>query len=131
MLFKSTLPFISRIIANNVRSRKIRNFSSCGIEEIQYEVVEPIYPISYPKRTFPPEIQRPDYAVTGVPKKHVNRSYVKSMDDISKIWNACKIAKTILMTSGKQLKVSYSFKETQRGNRILIISNINYLFRLE
>lgn len=71
---------------------------------MKYEIVEPTYPVSFPVRSFPPTIGRPNYARNGVPNKHANRSNVKKVEDIAKIWNACRIAKKILMTTGRQVK---------------------------
>jgi len=83
----------------------VRMLTSSNHASFQYEIVEPTYSISYPKRTFPGDILRPDYAKHGYPSKHSNKEYVKNIDDITRISRSCKIAKTILMDTGKQLKV--------------------------
>lgn len=103
MLLKSHLSLLSRLLPNLIRSSPV-SASFYSTVNIEYEIVEP-FPISIPVRTFPGDIGKPDYAKHGYPNKHANASPVKKVEDIHKIWNACKIAKTILMTTGQQVKV--------------------------
>ena len=104
MLLKSSLSLLTRCLTSCSNRQPLCRFLSSQ-SNIQYEVVEPCYSISYPKRIFPVYIQKPDYASHGYPTKHHNKEYVQKIEDITKIWNACKIAKTILMTTGQRLKV--------------------------
>lgn len=107
MLLKSNLSLLSRLASRCSNANAVRFLSGNNHQhfDVKYEIVEPIYPISFPVRTFPPTIGKPNYARNGCPNKHANSSYVKKVEDIAKIWNACKIAKRILMTTGRQVKV--------------------------
>src|SRR6218665_1926774 len=80
-----------------------RSFSTAQ-QNIEYNVVEPIYKLAFPERTFPDTIAKPHYAADGKPRKHYEGNLVKSMQDIKQIAEACRIAKTICMTVGKEVR---------------------------
>lgn len=110
MLLKSNLSLLSRLVSRYSHTNAVRFLSNNHQHfDVKYEIVEPIYPVSFPVRNFPPTIGKPNYARNGCPNKHANSSYVKKVEDIAKIWNACKIAKKILMTTGRQVKVCFVF----------------------
>nr|XP_027203002.1 methionine aminopeptidase 1D, mitochondrial-like [Dermatophagoides pteronyssinus] len=92
---------------NNLVKQKF--FSTTNF--LSYEIIEPKYPISSITRNFPRDILLPDYAINGQPNKHNNSNYVKNPNDIEKIWNSCKIAKTILMKTGEQLKIGMTCED--------------------
>lgn len=100
---------LSRFLSIKLETTKVVQLASrflSNTPKSNYEVIEPIYPISQPKRHFPDKISLPNYATNGgFPVKHANQGYVKSSEDILKITKSCKIAKTILMTVGQRIQV--------------------------
>lgn len=102
-ILSTFLKILNRFNGNN--NYFYSNGMRCFLNNICYEVVEPIYPKANIKRSFPTNIAKPNYALNGCPNKHMNVDFVKNIDDIKRIWNSCKIAKNILMTTGKRLKV--------------------------
>lgn len=107
MLSKLNRSFFTQLMTrkHSLVKQPLRQISHSNETEIQYEIVEPSYPISFPKRIFPADIAKPNYANHGHPNIHANKSNLKQPEDVLKIWHSCKIAKSILMTTGKQLKV--------------------------
>ncbi|XP_054155415.1 methionine aminopeptidase 1D, mitochondrial-like [Oppia nitens] len=70
----------------------------------QYEVVEP-HEWTPHRRHFAADIQRPDYADTGVVAAKDPNVLIKSKAELIGIAEACKVAKTILNEVGQQLTV--------------------------
>lgn len=80
-------------------------------ENLGYEIIEPCHKVTYPIRSFPKNIQKPNYAFDGQPNKHNNTRLVKSKEEIQKIWTSCRIAKRILMATGERVEVTLLWRD--------------------